>query len=88
MRGSWGVLSQVKDDLTAFGVDAEDMFDREAMNAMLVDLMLSDTTRDALGLDNSHRPDEAAAERDSQAQMVTIKDSVGKGLHERARRKE
>jgi len=80
-------FQEVRDDLTAFGLDAEEMFDRADMNATLVDLMLSDATREALGLDTSHRPSEADADRDSQAQMVTIKDSVSKGLHERPRHK-
>ena len=79
-------FQEVRDDLTAFGIDAEEMFDRGAMNAELVDLLLSDTTRDALGL-APRRPDERAAERDSQAQMVTVSDSTLKGLPARARRK-
>ena len=55
------------------------------MNAELVDLLLSDTTRESLGM-APRRPDEAAAERDSQAQVATIKDSTSKGLKAKPRR--
>jgi hypothetical protein len=80
-------FQEVRDDLTAFGLDVEEWFDREAMNAELVDLLLSDTTREALGLP-PRRPDEAAAERDAFAKTTTIKDSTEKGLKARPRRKQ
>jgi hypothetical protein len=65
-------------------LDVEDLFDREAMNAELVDLLLSDTTREALGM-KPRKPDEAAAERDAFAKTTTIKDSTEKGLKPRQR---
>ena len=55
------------------------MFDRKEMETLIVNLMLSDTTREALGMEASEA-DERAAERDTQAQMVTISDSTEKGL--------
>lgn len=81
-------FQEVRDDLTSFGLDVEDLFDRAAMNEILVDLLLSDTTRLALGMDMSQRPDEAAADRDAQAQTVTIQDSTQKSLIPRPRKKE
>jgi hypothetical protein len=81
-------FQEVRDDLTSFGLDVEDLFDRAAMNAILVDLLLSDATRLALGMDMSQRPDEAAADRDAQAQTVTIQDSTQKSLIPRPRKKE
>jgi hypothetical protein len=80
-------FQEVRDDLTSFGLDVEELFDRAAMNSMLVDLLLSDTTRASLGLDLSQRPDEAAAERDSMARTVTIQDSTQKSLIPRPRKK-
>mmetsp|Transcript_23768 Transcript_23768/g.53645 ORF Transcript_23768/g.53645 Transcript_23768/m.53645 type:complete len:406 (-) Transcript_23768:222-1439(-) len=80
-------FQEVRDDLTSFGLIVEDIFDREAMNAELVDLMLSDATREALGLE-VRRADERAAEEDAFAQKATIKDSTEKGLVGRPRRKE
>jgi hypothetical protein len=77
-------FQEVREDLTAFGLDVEDLFDREAMNAELVDLLLSDTTREALGM-KPRKPDEAAAERDAFAKTTTIKDSTEKGLKPRQR---
>ena len=75
-------FEELREDLTNFGLDVNDIFDRKAMEELLVDLILSDTTREALGMDPS-TADERAAEKDTQAQMVTISDSVEKGLKPR-----
>jgi len=72
-------FQEVRDDLTAFGLDVEDIFDRELMNAELVDLMLSDSTRASLALPE-RKADERAAAADAKATTVTIKDSTDKGL--------
>jgi|MDSY01.1.fsa_nt_gb hypothetical protein len=72
-------FEELREDLTSFGLDVNDMFDRKEMETLIVNLMLSDTTREALGMEASEA-DERAAERDTQAQMVTISDSTEKGL--------